>query len=791
MIFQGEHLLPGLIGKAALILAVFFSFAAVVTYLIYYFKKEKNTHILRFSRLLYGSHFILILTACSLLFYILFKHYFEYNYVWKHSSLETPVAYIISCFWAGQEGSFLIWILIQGFLGFFIIKRQHAFEPIAIAVIAFIQLLLLTNLLGINLFGYQMGNSPFFLLREVMTEPLFKTPDYLSFISDGNGLNPLLQNPWMVSHPPLIFAGYALAVIPYALIIAALVNKKYDELLKPLIFWTVTSLLFLGIGIIIGGAWAYEALTFGGFWSWDPVENASLLPWIVLLAALHFLFIVKRKNFLLIPALLFSTFGYILVVYASFLTRSGILANTSAHSFGNDGFQYQIIVLVLATILVPVFLLILRRKELYRKDTSTFFSTEFMMYVGSILLLLSAFQIIFTTSIPVINSIFSIQLTSPNNRIAFYNSWQLPITAAICLVLVVSQILSNKKLLIKNLYLPFILTLIISLIIKYFLQSTNFKQNALIFTTLLCILYSLDFLIRFWKQTPNKTATLTHLGFGLFVLGILLTFSNQKNITSESKIVNTDSKMNETVMLIKNKMIKAGNYILCYDKKEKINNTVSFNVNFYEKSDDDSMKLLFNVKPYIVLNSKMGNVYEPFIRKFIDKDIFSYITYTDIGNLKSDSAYKFKETINAKLNDTIHYSHTFLLFDSLKIEGEAQQESIENLKITARIQIGNQSGGSNYFLYPTYIIKNNKIKHDDAVCQEIGLKIRFKEVSDAKKTIILEIYEEPTDLIVVKIITFPYINLMWVGVFIMFTGFLMSFFKRNPHEQKFTNKNEK
>jgi len=668
MVFQGEHLFPGIVGRASIVLALFFSLASAFAYLIYHYKKEKSVHLLRASRFLYGSHFILVLSACVLLFYILFNHYFEYNYVWKHSSVDTPVAYIISCFWAGQEGSFLIWILIQGFLGFFVVKRLSTFEPIALAVISFIQFLLIANILGINFLGFQIGASPFFLLRELNTDALFNDPNYLSFITDGNGLNPLLQNPWMVIHPPLIFSGYALAVIPYALIIAALIKKQYEEVIKPLIFWTVTSLLFLGAGIIIGGAWAYEALTFGGFWSWDPVENASLVPWIVLLAALHFILVFRRKNFLLMPAFIFSVLGYLLVVYATFLTRSGVLSNTSAHSFGDNGLQYPIVILFFALLVWPAVLLFMRRKDLNRKDNSTFLSVEFMMYVGSILLLLSAFQVIFTTSLPVINKIFSLQLTSPNDRVTFYNSWQLPFAVAICLVMAVAQILNNKKLLIRNLFLPFVLVTIISLLLKFYLQISDIRYILLNFFSLLCVFFSLDFFVRFWKRTTNKAATLTHLGFGTFILGVLLTFSNKQIISTTGSNEHTK---NETAMLIKDKLTKAGKYYMLYDGKEKINNIVYFNINFYEKTKDNALKFTFNVKPGIVLNSKMGNVYEPYVRKFLHKDIFAYITYADTENTKPD-----------------------------------------------------------------------------------------------------------TEIIVIKVISFPYINLMWIGVLIMLSGFIVSFIKR-------------
>src|SRR5690606_6592435 len=162
-------------------------------------------------------------------------------------------------------------------------------ESRVMAVIALVQVALATMLLGFYLGpDINIGSSPFILLRDKMVDaPIFSQPNYLEFVTDGNGLNILLQNYWMVIHPPVLFLGFSATLIPFAFTIAALWKGDYKEWIRPTWIWSLFAGAALGTGIMMGGAWAYESLTFGGYWAWDPVENASLVPWLTLVAALH------------------------------------------------------------------------------------------------------------------------------------------------------------------------------------------------------------------------------------------------------------------------------------------------------------------------------------------------------------------------------------------------------------------------------------------------------------------------------------------------------------------------
>ncbi|MDD3876744.1 MAG: cytochrome c biogenesis protein CcsA [Bacteroidales bacterium] len=782
MSYLNEHLLPGTAGKLSLLIALIFVLVSTVFFLLYD-RNKTNKKLYLFARNFYISHFILITFAVSALFYIIFKNYFEYHYVWKYSSLNTPVEYIISCFWAGQEGSFLFWIFVQGLIGLFLIFQIKSRHPIALVVFSLFQFLLLINIIGINVGSTTIGTSPFALLREASDDAVFLRADYLSFITDGNGLNPLLLNPWMVSHPPLIFIGYALTLIPFALIVSALQEKNYIDIIKPAIFWTVTNILFLGSGIIVGGAWAYEALTFGGFWAWDPIENASLVPWLLSLGALHLLIIVKKRRQYVMAAFSFVALSFWFVLYATFLTRSGILSQTSVHSFSNDSTSWSLIALLVAAPIIFIPLLIKRYNFFIQKENNNFLTRDFFLYLGAVILLLSSFQIIFSTSLPVFNNIFGSSLALPLNSESYYNIWQLPFAAIICILIALSQYLSfeENKLIpfLKKILLPSLLSLLITLGVVYAFKYTKFSYILLLFSSLVCVFFTLDLYLRFGKTITNLTAAIVHLGFGIFIFGIILTFSNKTNLRSNS------GDRSESIILPKEKMVTAGPYGFVYSKNELIGNRLYFNVDVFEKQTN-KLKPKFSLNPHIIINENMGNVYEPSILKFARKDIFIYISHVDIEQILSNDPYAFKETLEITINDTVHFTNTFLILEDFDVSGNADSELISFFGIKAQIKVHNPIG--NDFLFtPTYKIINNIVQYEDAINEELGIKIRFKEVSNTPNTILIDIFELNPEYIVIKATIFPFINILWLGVIVMLSGLMISFFKHLKKVRKTTN----
>ncbi|MGB0165707.1 MAG: cytochrome c biogenesis protein CcsA [Luteibaculum sp.] len=451
MDYIGEHLLPGYLGRISIILSFVLGLYAFTMALLA--QKNGSEKFLKTARAAYLGQVLGIVVASAALFYLIFNGYFEYDYVWKHSNKSMDMKYILACFWEGYEGSFLLWLLWQGLFGLFLFKRAGKFEAVALAVFAMGQVLLISMLLGVYLGEWRVGSDPFVLMRnlpEYAGLPWTFLPDYLEKIpqfQDGRGLNPLLQNYWMTIHPPIIFMGFAGCLIPFAYAFSGIINKDYRGWIKPAMPLSLFALGILGVGILMGGAWAYEALSFGGFWAWDPVENASLVPWLLLVGAIHLMLINRRKNVHLYSLFLFSMGAYALVVYSTFLTKSGVLGDSSVHSFTDNGMSGQLMVYLSIALATPVygmlidrarkllfalfllttlillalvpesgavivfflvglvmFLLLARQNPLFKSEKEDkLLSREFWMFAGALVLFLSAMQISFSTSTPVYN----------------------------------------------------------------------------------------------------------------------------------------------------------------------------------------------------------------------------------------------------------------------------------------------------------------------------------------------------------------------------------------------------
>ncbi|MFN8775390.1 MAG: cytochrome c biogenesis protein CcsA [Flavobacteriales bacterium] len=349
--YLNEHPWPGIVGNFFVVLSFAASLFAAAAY-FFYTRDEQQSSLRKAARLGFFIHGMAVFGTIGTMLFILFNHLYEYKYAWDHLNNAMPMKYVFSCMWEGQEGSFLLWTFWHVVLGFILIGRSGHWEPRVMAVISMVQVFLSSMLLGIYFGEFQFGSNPFLLNREVPSNlglPWTQNPDYLSLpvFQDGKGLNPLLQNYWMTIHPPTLFLGFASTVVPFAFAIAGLWKRDDRSWMRPAIPWAFFGVMILGTGILMGGAWAYEALGFGGFWAWDPVENASLVPWLTLVGAAHLLVINQRKPTSLFATLLLTLSTFILILYSTFLTRSGVLGDSSVHSFVDSGILAQLLVYLL------------------------------------------------------------------------------------------------------------------------------------------------------------------------------------------------------------------------------------------------------------------------------------------------------------------------------------------------------------------------------------------------------------------------------------------------------------
>jgi cytochrome c-type biogenesis protein CcmF len=269
----------------------------------------------------YGLTLAAVLGICTLLSTLLLNHHFEVDYVYRYSSRELPTGYLFATFWAGQDGSFLLWAFWIASLGQIL---SFTLTPVIRARVMTIFVPVLLVLLVLLLV-----RNPF--------APYIADAGQSLHPADGIGLNPLLENPWMVIHPPTLFLGFAGLTVPFAFALAALIWGDDPEWYRRAWPWALFTFSALGLGVMLGGYWAYETLGWGGFWGWDPVEDGPLVPWLSTVALLHAIQVNRVRGGLRRTTLFLGLFGFTAALYETFLTRTGILDKFSNHSFSTLG----------------------------------------------------------------------------------------------------------------------------------------------------------------------------------------------------------------------------------------------------------------------------------------------------------------------------------------------------------------------------------------------------------------------------------------------------------------------
>mgnify|MGYP003586304652 FL=1 len=352
---------------------------------------------------------VFIGTSAAYLLYLIFSNNYQFAYVYSYSSRDLSLAYKLAAFWAGQEGSFLLWLVFHSVFGL-ILLRQKDLSPAAMAVYSIIQIILILFLLV---------KSPFMMIAEPQI--------------DGAGLNPLLQDPWMVIHPPVVFLGYAGLAVPFAYALGGLLSRNHQNWLTPALWWSLLSWGALGAGIFIGGFWAYKVLGWGGYWAWDPVENSSLVPWLAAGALVHLLFLARIRTAGIKYAYIASIFSFILVLYGTFLTRSGVLSDFSTHSFADEGAGGLLAGGVFVTTLISCVILLLRWETLPSGQLYPGIrSREFMLACTSLVFAMLAGLVFIGMSTPVVTMLLG---NAQNVSAAFYNLTALPLAAALAILL--------------------------------------------------------------------------------------------------------------------------------------------------------------------------------------------------------------------------------------------------------------------------------------------------------------------------------------------------------------------
>lgn len=653
MSYLNEHTFAGQLGHwlalASFVGAVF----AGITYLL--FAQLGGDGWRSLGRLFFRLHSVAVLGIIVTLFVMLFNHWYEFDYVWKHSNSAMPLRYIASCFWEGQEGSFLLFTFWNVVLGNILIVRAKDWEGPVLVVFALTQAFLASMLLGVYIHMgeasdafVRIGSSPFLLIRELpenLGMPWTTLPDYLAKIpqfQDGRGLNPLLQNYWMVIHPPTLFLGFASTLVPFSYAMAGLWKNRLKEWIAPALPWTFFGIMVLGTGILMGGAWAYEALSFGGFWAWDPVENGSLVPWIVLVGTGHLMLINQRKETSLFTTLLLALGTWLLVLYSTFLTRSGVLGDTSVHSFTGEGMLPGLLILMLAFVMLStamlnsqrdlrIYYVVLSiallitgyfwdklsvaillfagltlimtivawtaRPEFKDAADENGTSREFWLFIGSMVLLLSAVQITWTTSIPVYNLLFgslgdAVKRAPPVEAIPHYNKWQVPFAFIVSLLAGVGQYLryrsTNMVRFWREIALAVVGAAVVTALCVWWLSYTWREGTlvALLFATTFAVLANASYFLKTLRGSlKNAGPSVAHVGFALVLLGATISTSRQQPISRNVKgpllsSLSDEFSDNKEMLLYKGDTVPIGEHFVTYTDSRKDGVNLHFDMDY-------------------------------------------------------------------------------------------------------------------------------------------------------------------------------------------------------------------
>ena len=512
-------------------MAIFSGIAAIVLYIISLTDTGKNKSKSSEAHTIFriGNGFLILQTvlvtvAIAILLHALITGNFSYNYVASYTDRGLPLVYKICALWAGQAGSLLFWVWLATIFAAFEVWRNKAkdrrYQAFSYIVMAF------TNIF-------------FLFLCVKFTNPF----ELLPFLPrDGQGMNPMLQNPGMIIHPPLLYIGFVGFTIPFAHAFASsFVKDASIYWVKASHPWIIITWVFLTAGIVLGGWWAYVELGWGGYWAWDPVENASLFPWITATALIHASIIYERKSRL--KGWTYSLVGitFVLTIFGTFLTRSGIMSGDSVHSFPVDTIYLGASFVVFMVIATVAFLIgmALNKNLLLDKEEFNFTSKEGAFFVGLLCFSALTLALIFYTMLPVISGFLGRKISVMTNS---YNLVSIPfftvifLLAGIAPILTYGRTIGNKFI---RAYLPVFIGALLIVILSFGLGYKNFTAAVLTFASATALLAFLFMGIKaiksaglsaVWRFRRLFGAVIAHVGLAIMVFGVIFSalFSYEK-----------------------------------------------------------------------------------------------------------------------------------------------------------------------------------------------------------------------------------------------------------------------
>ncbi len=741
------------------------AFAACLASVVCYFQHHRSGSgaMLRAGRYLFFTTVVLVVATAATLLTLILTHQFQYTYVWSYSSRDLPTPLLISTFYAGQEGSFSLWTLFTAIIGLFLIRHSSGkgYEAQVMSVFGLIELSLL---LILNV------KSPFIRVWE-------SWPDQVQagFLpANGRGLNPLLQNYWMVIHPQVLFSGFAAMGVPYAYAVAALLKRDYTNWIRPATPWIVFAGLILGTGIMMGGFWAYETLGWGGYWGWDPVENSSLVPWLVALAAIHMILSQRRSGAFIRTNLFLGMLCFLMVLYSTFLTRSGVLGDTSVHSFVDPGMlvYWLLVGLIVLFAGIGLGMLALRWKEMPRVPARhAYYSREFALFLGASALVVTAVLVSIGTSSPLITDLLHGKKSAVDT--SYYVTTTVPLGIIISLLTGLGQLLwwtrSDMKEFLRGLVVPALLGFVVALAVTL-LVGVETLVGVLLFGAGFSLFTNLQVGWKIVKGNPKFAGgAVAHIGLAVMLFGF---------------VASSRYDQKQTISLSQGTPTQTMGYTLTYVGYSPVDKErYAFNVDVEHGGER------YRVAPIMYYSSyNDGLMRNPDILNLITKDF--YVAPLSLEQ-KGDATAGLQK-VEMRKGETKAVGDLqirFVDFDFPEDQKEAMMEG-RDVRIGAKIEVRGY-GQKPQTLVPVKLIRKGETSD---LPVQLGNRYEFTISSfrpdrEAQENMVVELGVRDlraaanggadADVLVAEASVKPFINLVWSGVIIVLVGFLVTIVRRS------------
>ncbi|MGH1363794.1 MAG: heme lyase CcmF/NrfE family subunit [Calditrichia bacterium] len=737
---------------------VSFAFASclvsITAFFLYY--RDKNEQLYKIAtKAFYAMTIAAVITLISLVLLIM-THQFQFNYVYSYSSTALNKFYLFATLWAGQEGTLLMWLTYGCIYGILLIRSLGRKMPLALVFLGLVQ--------GVLLWILHVKN-PFPLVWHT-----FEQVPIGFFPQEGAGLNPLLQNPWMVIHPPTLFVGYSSTVVAFAIAMSALVTGDRTEWVKAARPWVVFNVMILGTGIIMGGYWAYITLGWGGYWGWDPVENASLVPWLFSVVLLHGILIQSKRGSLVKSNLFFAGASFLTMVWGSYLTRSGVLTDFSVHSFAPSGLNFYLVMfqLIFTGLFLGFFIRFVRQEQADGVESVTFgdgfLNRETFMLMGILVLLLNAIFVLLGTSAPLYTRLWGDATSVAPD---FYNTMTVPIAFFILLGLGIAPLLAWKTSELRN--VPTIIwsagIAAMATVAAMGFGLTHLNAAVLFFMAMFVISVNLRVVWLFLRNNFDAAGGyLAHVGWAFMAIGIITSSmyeSSEKILLPKDTFTQTDLGYE----------IKFLGFRDMPDGKDQVRLMV-------KTADQSSYEA--NPRFYYSDYSKAFMI-TPDVKMKFGKDVYiSPISFTpaELGDKQMILLSKGQSTNVGTLQVTFN--------DFITKMGASRQEVTADLKVVT----GVNSYGDAISVQPVIIADQGQMNSEPVDVPGTDYRIAITRVNANNGQVELEISSpsenqaDVKDTMAIELREKPLISILWFGTLIFVFGSMLSLRHRVRRRRK-------